>query len=173
VYAFFPGTLGVNFIRQYQQAGLAKTVPLLTVRHAGRHLAAGAQGLGARHGHTHFWAPDTDNAVSRAFVEAFEKKYGRIPSNNAAQGYDSALLLDVAIGKVKGNVADKPAFMAALKAGSTKSVRGTLRFGNNNFPSTTGMPSRWPRTPGPREPEDGGTALKNHQDAYHTQCTMK
>src|SRR5258706_10138004 len=30
VYAFFPGSIGVNFVRQYQQAGLLKTLPLLT-----------------------------------------------------------------------------------------------------------------------------------------------
>src|SRR5207249_9650137 len=81
-----------------------------------------------------FWAPDFPNAASKRFVADFERKHNRIPSNYAAQSYDAAQLLDSAIGKVKGNVADKKAFMAALKVASFKSVRGDFKFGNNNFP---------------------------------------
>lgn len=174
VYAFFPGTLGVNFVRQYQQAGLLKTVPLLTggvvdatTLPALKETALGV--LGAQ-----FWAPDTNNPLSLQFVDAFEKKYGRIPSNFAAQGYDSALLLDSAIGKVKGNVADKPAFMAALKQGSSKSVRGTLKFNNNNFPINDWYVFEVAKdAKGRVSLKTVATPLKDHQDAYHTQCAMK
>jgi branched-chain amino acid transport system substrate-binding protein len=174
VYAFFPGTLGVNFIRQYQQAGLAKTTPLLTsamldgtTLPALKDSALGMVG-------THFWGPDTDNPVNRAFVEAFEKQHGRIPSNLAAQGYDSALLLDVALARVKGDVTDKPAFLAALKAGNPKSVRGTLKFGNNNFPLNDWYAFQAAKDgQGRVSLKTVATALKDHQDAYHTQCTMK
>ena len=67
-------------------------------------------------------------------VEDFEKKYNRIPSQYAAQSYDAALLLDSAIAKVKGNVGDKKAFQAALKAADFKSVRGNFKFNTNGFP---------------------------------------
>jgi branched-chain amino acid transport system substrate-binding protein len=173
VFAFVP-TGAVNFIRQYQQAGLTKSVPLVTVGMAdGISLPALKDSALGIHS-VHFWAPDVDNAVSRYFVETFEKKYGRIPSNNAAQSYDSALLLDAAIGKVKGNVADKKAFMAALKQGSTKSVRGTLRFDNNNFPINDWYAFNVVKdTQGRVNLKTVATPLKNHQDAYHTQCLMK
>ncbi len=173
VYAFFPGTLGVNFVRQYQQAGLLKTVPLLTsgVVYGTTLPALKETALGVIGGQ--FWAPDTNNPVSLQFVDAFEKKYNRIPSNFAAQGYDSALLLDSAIGKVKGNVADKPAFMAALKQGSAKSVRGTLKFNNNHVPINDWYVFEVARdAKGRVSLKTIGTPLKNHQDAYHTQCTM-
>ena len=174
VYAFFPGTLGVNFVRQYQQAGLLKTVPLLTSGVAdGTTLPALKEtALGVIAGQ--FWAPDTNNPVSLQFVDAFEKKYGRIPSNFAAQGYDSALLLDSAIGKVKGNVTDKPAFMAALKQGSAKSVRGTLKFNNNNFPINDWYIFEVAKdAKGRVNLKTIATPLKDHQDAYHALCTMK
>nr|WP_240980205.1 ABC transporter substrate-binding protein [Ramlibacter agri] len=172
VFAFVPSG-GVNFIRQYQQAGLLKTLPLLTVGMAdGLTLPAlkdSAIGLQS----VHFWGPDVDNPVSKQFVEAFEKKYGRIPSNFAAQGYDSALLLDAAIGRVKGNVADKKAFMAALKQGSTKSVRGQLRFDNNNFPINDWYAFEVAKDARGRVSlKTVATPLKDYQDSYHQQCAM-
>ncbi|WP_077036399.1 ABC transporter substrate-binding protein [Pelomonas sp. KK5] len=174
VYAFFPGATAVNFIRQYQQAGLAKTIPLqtsamldATTLPALKDSALGMVG-------THFWAPDTDNPTSRAFVEAFEKKYGRIPSMFAAEGYDAALLLDVAIGKVKGRVTDKPAFMAALKAGNPNSVRGVLEFGNNNFPIQDWHAFQVAKdAKGRVSLKTIATPLKHSQDPYHQLCAMK
>jgi branched-chain amino acid transport system substrate-binding protein len=173
VYAFFPGSIGINFVRQFQQAGM-KNVPLLTsgVIDGITLPALKESALGVIAGQ--FWAPDTDNPTSKAFVEAFEKKYNRIPSNFAAQGFDSAMLLDTAIAKVKGNVADKPAFEAALKAGTTKSVRGTLKYNNNHFPIND-----WYVFEGAKDAKGRfslktiATPLKDHQDAYHTQCSMK
>ena len=173
VFAFVP-TGAVNFVRQYQQAGLTKSVPLITVGMVDNLTlpALGDSALGSVS--IHFWAPDTDNPVSKQFVEAFEKKYGRTPSNNAAQGYDSALLLDAAIGRVKGNVADKKAFMAALKEGSTKSVRGTLRFDNNNFPINDWYAFEVVKdAKGRASLKTVATPLKNYRDSYHTQCPMK
>jgi branched-chain amino acid transport system substrate-binding protein len=174
VYAFFPGTLGVNFVRQYQQAGLLKTVPLLTsgVVDGTTLPALKETALGVIAGQ--FWAPDTNNPVSLQFVDAFEKKYNRIPSNFAAQGYDSALLLDSAIAKVKGNVADKPAFMAALAQGSAKSVRGTLRFNNNHMPINDWYVFEVAKdAKGRVSLKTIATPLKDHQDAYHASCPMK
>ena len=173
VFAFIPAG-GVNFIRQYQQAGLLKTLPLLTVGMADgttlptlKDTALGLQSV-------HFWSPDTDNPVSKQFVDAFEKKYDRIPSNFAAQGYDTALLLDAAIGRVKGNVADKQAFMAALKQGSAKSVRGTLKFNNNNFPINDWYAFEVAKdAKGRVSLKTVGTPLKDYQDSYHAQCAMK
>lgn len=173
VFAFIPGGQAVNFTRQYQQAGLLKTVPLLTVGMmdgttlpALKEAALGVQAV-------HFWAPDTDSAVSRQFVEAFEKRYGRIPSNFAAQGYDSALLLDAAIGRVKGNVSDKKAFMTALKSGSAKSVRGTLRFDNNNFPISNWYAFEVAKdAKGRVSLKTVATPLKDYRDSYHAECPM-
>ena len=174
VYAFFPGSLGVNFVRQYQQAGLLRSLPLLTTGVVdGTTLPALKEtALGVIGGQ--FWGPDTDNPVSKAFVEAFEKKYNRIPSNFAAQGYDSALLLDAAIDKVKGNLSDKKAFETALKAGTTKSIRGTLKFNNNHFPVNDWYVFEVVKdAKGRPNLKTVATPLKDHKDAYHAQCTMQ
>ncbi len=174
VFVFYPGALGVNFVRQYQQAGLLKTIPLLSTGTVdGTSIPALKEtALGVMSGH--IWAPDVDNAASRQFVEAFEAKYKRIPSNIAAQSYDGALLLDSALAKVKGNVADKPAFAAALKAADFKSVRGNFRFNNNNFPvQDMRMFEVANDAKGRVSLKTVATPLKNHEDTYHTQCALK
>jgi len=174
IYVFYPGGLGVNFVRQYKQAGLAGKIPLLSTSTTdGSTLPAQKDdALGVISGT--FWGPDFANPVNRKFVEDFEKKFNRIPSQYAAQAYDAALLLDSAIGKVKGNVADKKAFMAALKAADFKSLRGDFKFNNNNFPIQDMYVFEVAKDPKGRVSLKTLSApLKNHQDAYHTQCALK
>ncbi len=134
VYVFYPGGMGVNFIKQFRQAGLLGKIPLMSVSTAdGSTLPALKEtALGVISGT--FWGPDFNNETSKNFVAAFEKKYGRIPSQYAAQSYDSALLIDSALKKTGGNVTDKRAFTDALRAAEYKSLRGNLKFNKNGFP---------------------------------------
>ena len=174
VYVFYPGGLGVNFVRQYKQAGLLGKVPLLSTSTTdGSTLPAQKDdALGVISGT--FWGPDFNNPVNRKFVDDFEKKFNRIPSQYAAQSYDAALLLDSAIGKVKGNVGDKKAFMAALKAADFKSVRGDFKFNNNGFPIQDQHVFEVAKdAKGRVSLKTIATPLKAHRDAYYTQCPLK
>ena len=53
--------------------------------------AVGDAALGAHNAAQ--WSPDLDNAANKAFVEAFEAEYDRLPSVYASQAYDTALLI--------------------------------------------------------------------------------
>jgi len=173
VYVFYPGGLGVNFVRQYKQAGLLGKVPLLSTSTTdGSTLPAQKEdALGVISGT--FWGPDFNNPVNKKFVEDFEKKYNRIPSQYAAQSYDAALLLDSAIAKVKGNVADKKAFQAALKAADFKSVRGNFKFNTNGFPIQDQYIFEVAKdAKGRVSLKTIATPLKDHKDAYYTQCKL-
>ena len=134
VYVFYPGGMGINFIKQFRQAGLLGKIPLLSVSSFdGSTLPALKEtALGAVSGS--FWGPDFDNAANKKFVEAFEKKFGRIPSQYAAQAYDGAMLLDSALAKTSGNAKDKVALKAALRQADFNSVRGNFKFNKNGFP---------------------------------------
>lgn len=134
VYVFYPGGMGINFIKQFRQAGLLGKIPLLSVSSFdGSTLPALKEtALGAISGS--FWGPDFDNAANKKFVEAFEKKFGRIPSQYAAQAYDGAMLLDSALAKTGGNAKDKVALKAALRQADFNSVRGNFKFNKNGFP---------------------------------------
>lgn len=174
VFAFYPGGLGISFVRQYDQLGLKKTMPLLSASTAdGITLRGeGAAALGVVSGS--FWGPDFTNAASKDFVADFEARYGRIPSQYAAQSYDAALLLASAIAKTHGDVTDQPAFMTALKAADFKSVRGDFAFNNNNFPIQNMYVFDAVKDDKERMTlHTLAEPLKHNQDAYHTACPLR
>ncbi len=173
VFVFYPGGLGINFVRQYKQMGLLGKIPLMSSSTTdGSTLPAlKDDALGVISGT--FWGPDFNNPVNKKFVEDFEKKYNRIPSQYAAQSYDAALLLDSAIAKVKGNVGDKKAFQAALKAADFKSLRGNFKFNNNGFPIQDMHVFEVAKdAKGRVSLKTIATPLKDHKDAYYTQCKL-
>jgi branched-chain amino acid transport system substrate-binding protein len=174
VFVFYPGGLGVQFVRQWRQSGLAGKIPLLSSAtvDAMNLNALQEAAVGIVHGSP--WGPDFDNAASKRFMADFEKRYGRIPSEYAAMSYESALLLDSAIGKVKGRISDKKAFQAALKAADFPSIRGKFRFNHNQLPIqdfyvfNIGKDDK-----GRYIHKTAAKVLTDHQDAYHSQCQMK
>ncbi|MBP6018641.1 MAG: ABC transporter substrate-binding protein [Burkholderiaceae bacterium] len=174
IYVFYPGGMGVNFIKQFRQAGMLGKQPLLTASTVdGTTLPALKDtALGVISGT--FWGPDFDNPTSKKFVETFEAKYNRIPSQYAAQAYDSALLIDSALRKTGGDASNKDALRAAIKAADFDSVRGKLAFGNNGFPIQDMYAFEVAKD------DKGRVSLKtiakplpNLQDAYATECALK
>jgi branched-chain amino acid transport system substrate-binding protein len=85
IFIFYPGGMGINFIKQFQQAGLLSKIPVISGSTVdGANLPAlGETAIGVMHGSQ--WGPDMENPVSKKFVADFEKKYGRIPSQYAEQ----------------------------------------------------------------------------------------
>ncbi|MFQ6163567.1 ABC transporter substrate-binding protein [Sinorhizobium meliloti] len=134
VFVFFPPALGINFTRQYYQAGLNATIPLLTTGFLDDQSLPSLKDAAVGVHVGEFWMSSVDTPASKALLDAFKKKFNRMPANYVAAGYDSAVLLDAAIRRVNGNVADHEAFRAALKEGAEGTTRGKLRFNNNNFP---------------------------------------
>ena len=89
VFAFLPGGMGIQFVKQYAQAGLRETIPLYsaftvdeTTLPAIGEAASGNYEVG-------FWAPDLDAPRNQEFVAAFRQKYGYYPSYYAAQSFDA------------------------------------------------------------------------------------
>jgi branched-chain amino acid transport system substrate-binding protein len=171
VYAFFPGSMGVNFIKQFKQVGLLGKLPLLTVSTVdGTQLPALKDSALGTYAAT-FWGPDFQNPTSKAFTAAFEKKYGRIPSQYAAQAYDSALLIDSALKKNGGNMSDKKSLRDALRAADYASLRGNYKFGVNGFPVQDFHVFEVAKDSGGRVSlKTIATPLKAHQDAYVGEC---
>jgi len=135
VFFFYPGGMGINFVKQYAQAGLKKEIPLYgpsfsldqTVLPAMGDAAVGAYA-------STFWTEGFDNPQSKTFAKDFEAEYGRIPSPNAAQAYDGAFILDAALKAIGGKIEDKAAFRKALETVKFDSVRGNFKFNTNHYP---------------------------------------
>ncbi|WP_342133203.1 ABC transporter substrate-binding protein [Hydrogenophaga sp. OTU3427] len=175
VFVFYPGGMGVNFVKQFSQAGLGKKLPLLSaftvdgttlpaLRDAALGTISGAM-----------WDVALTTPGNAEFVATFAKKFGRTPSHYAAVGYDAARLLDIAVRKVHGKTADKAAFAAAVKAAGTelKSVRGPFRFNTNNMPVQNYYAFQTVKDGEKFGVKLLGTPLSQHQDVYVAQCGAK
>lgn len=133
IFTFMPGGLGVNLVRQYRQAGL-QNIPFLstfTVDEATLP-AQGEAALGFFSGAN--WAPNMPSEQNRRFVRDMEAQFNYVPATYAAQSYDAAMLLNSAVRRVGGNLADKNALRQAIAAADFTSVRGAFRFGANQYP---------------------------------------
>ena len=175
VYIFLPGGMGINFIKQYAGAGLAKDATLFGPGFSADEdvIKAVGEPMVGMFNSSH-WAHDLDNAQNRRFVADFQKEYGRLPSLYASQGYDTAMLINAAVRDVKGRIEDKDALRDALAAANFKSVRGDFRFNTNHYP----IQDYYLRV----IEKDGkgrvtnktlGTIFRNHADAYVGECKMK
>ena len=175
VFVFFPGGMGINFIKQFVAAGLSKDITLLLPGFSADQdiiPAVGDSMLGLMS--TAHWALDLDNAENKRFVADYETEYKRIPSVYAAQGYDTALLIDAAVRAVKGKVEDRDAVMKALKSVKAKSVRGAYRINNNGYP----VQNYYLRVIGKDAKgrivnKTIGTIFTGHADAYAKDCPLK
>jgi branched-chain amino acid transport system substrate-binding protein len=135
VFAFYPGGLGIAFMRQWAQAGLAGKIPVFSNIALTEPTAFQAQGksvLGTYVSAVYF--AGIDNPVNKRFVQDFKTKFGRDPASYAGLAYDAMMLVDSAVKEVKGNVKDQVAFRAALKKANFQSVRGSFAFSSNNHP---------------------------------------
>ena len=135
VFAFYPGGLGIAFMRQWAQAGLSGKIPVFSNIALTEPTAFQAQGksvLGTYVSAVYF--AGIDNPVNKRFVQDFKTKFGRDPASYAGLAYDAMMLVDSAVKEVKGNVKDQAAFRAALKKANFQSVRGSFAFSSNNHP---------------------------------------
>lgn len=173
VFVFLPGGLGINFVKQWSQAGMRGKIPLLTVSTAdGIGLPAmGDAALGVLAGTA--WGPELQNPANEQFMREFEAKYKRVPSQYAAQSYDAAQLLDGAIAKVGGKVDDKKAFLAALRSAPFKSIRGEFKFNANQFPiQDLHMFEAYKNAKGQLTLKTIATPLKQDKDGHWEKCKM-
>ena len=175
VYVFYPGGLGIAFLKQFSQAGLHGKIKIFSEDTLATDLTFKAQGdaaLGVIQSTS--WAYMLDNPANKKFVADFKAKYGRRPTIFSALQYDAINLLDSAVRAVKGNIKDKAAFRAALMKADFQSVRGPFKFDNNHFPIQNIYVTEVVKQP------DGNlgfalkeTAAENWHDVYHGECPMK
>ena len=172
VYVFYPGGMGVNFVKQYQQAGLLGKVPLLSASTVDGTTLPALKDIALGVITSSPYSPDIDNPQNKKFVDDFRKKYNRVPSLYAAQSYDAAMLLNSALLKTQGKV-DREPLRAALKQANFKSVAGPFKFNNNQFPIRNFYRVDVAKdSSGQAALVNKGVVLKDHADAYASQCTM-
>jgi len=174
IFVFLPGGMGINFVKQFRQAGLADKIVFLSAFTVDEATLPAQQdaALGFFGGAN--WAPNLDSSQNKAFVATYEKEYGAVPGSYAFQAYDAAQLIDSAVTAVQGNLADKDAVRAALKKADFQSLRGNFKFGHNHYPIQDFYLVKAAKRPdGKFQTEIAQKVFTNYEDVYAKDCPMK
>ncbi len=128
-FCFFSGAEAITFVRQYQQFGLADTIPLYGsgfLTEGSVLPEQGAAALGVQT--TLHYTDQLDNPANTAFVEAYTAAYGESPSTFSAQTWDAANVLNRAL--ASATALDGDSLAAALGGIGTvdDSPRGPWEF---------------------------------------------
>ena len=130
--------------------------------------AVGNAALGVKN--TSQWSKDLNNEANNKFVEDFKKEFGRLPSLYASQGYDTGKLLISAM--IKASVKDIDAFREAIRSADFKSTRGSFKFSSNNHPIQDIYVREVVREGNVLTNKIVSVGLKDHSNAYVSQCSM-
>ena len=111
IFTFFAGGAAIAFVKQYHDFGVKSEIPLygagfLTSAAYVHVQGEAADGIVA----SLHYVPTIDTAENKRFQEGYQAKYGKLGSEFAVQGYDSARMI-----------------VEALKAGGKDALAGNLR----------------------------------------------
>ena len=160
VYVFFAGGGAVKFVKDYDAAGLKKSIPLYgpgfltdgTLEAQGE----SAQGLLT----TLHYADQLDNPKNNAFRAAYKAAYKVEPDVYAMQGYDSGQLLAAGLKAVGGDVGKRDALIKAMQTAKIDSPRGPFTLSKANNP----VQDFYLRRVEGKENKAIGIAIKNYAD---------
>ncbi|MCG7508552.1 ABC transporter substrate-binding protein [Mesorhizobium retamae] len=175
VYEFEPGGLGIAFMRQYQQSGLLKEIPMVVHPASLDQVIVQAVGDAASGVKvTSHWNDDLDNPVNKAFVAAWRAKFGDRPiTYYAAQGYDAALLIGAGLEKDPAGASDVVALRKGLLSAEIPSVRGHFKFGPNQHPVQDWYSLKAEKgADGKMVLKTDSKVLSAHSDSYAAECKM-
>lgn len=160
VYVFFAGGGAVKLVKDYDAAGLRKTIPLLgpgfltdgTLEAQG----AAADGLLT----TLHYADQLDNPKNNAFRAAYKKAYNVEPDVYAMQGYDAGQLLAAGTKAVGGDMSKRDALVKAMHGAKLDSPRGPFALSRANNP----IQDYYLRQVVGKENKAIGVAIKGYED---------
>jgi branched-chain amino acid transport system substrate-binding protein len=134
VYVFFAGGGAVKFVKDYDAAGLRKSIPLYGAGFLtdGTLQAQGASAEGLLT--TLHYADELDNPKNNAFRAAYKKAYTIEPDVYAMQGYDTGQLLAAGTKAVGGDMKKRDALIKAMQTAKIDSPRGPLALSRANNP---------------------------------------
>ena len=175
VFMFLPGGMGVNFVKQYRQAGLRRhdQVPVGVHRRRSRpcrpsrtrRSASSAARTGRRTSTTRRTRPSSPPT---------SKEYNAVPATYAFQAYDAAMLIDSALKATKGDTSNKDALRAALMKADFKSLRGNFKFNTNHYPIQDFYLVKVGKRPdGKYETEIVQKVFADYGDGFVHECAMK
>jgi branched-chain amino acid transport system substrate-binding protein len=172
VFVFYPGGMGIQFLKQYAQTGL-REIPLYSVYTVDEISLPAVKEAAVGNFETRYWSADLKNEANQKYVGDFRKKYGKMPVFYGAQSYDGILLIDSAVRAVKGDLGNKKGMIAAMRKAEYKSTRGPYTYNVNHFPIQNFYLLKAVQVGPDVEMHVQKTVFENHKDAYYKECPMK
>lgn len=173
IFVFLPGGLGIQWVKQYAQAGLSESIPLYSVNMLDQvslpaigDVAVGMYGSSS-------WGEDIDNPENERFLAGYRARHGSTPSPFSAYGYDSVMLIASAVEKVDGDLSDKDAVRSALREADFESVRGPFSFNTNHFPIQDFHFQRVEDGEQGLQLLSAGSVMAKASDVYAEKCSMQ
>src|SRR3954470_9904305 len=174
VFAFYPGGMGIQFLKQYDQAGLRDQIPLYTVYTVDEISIPALKDAAVGIYEPRYWSPDLKNPQNQKFVSDYKKKYGKLPVFYGAQSYDGIMLIDSAIKAVKGNLKNTKGMVAAMEKADFKSLSGPFEYNVNHHPIQNFYLLKTEKLGnGDIEMRIQKTIFEKHKDSYSQDCKMK
>ncbi len=134
VFAFFAGGGAAKFVKDYQQAGLMKSVPLVGPGFLTEGVLEAIGGAAEGMETTLHYGDGLETPKNKAFRLAYAKAFKLQPDVYAVAGYDSGLLLDSAMKAVKGDFGRKADLIKAMEKAKIDSPRGPLTLSKAHNP---------------------------------------
>ncbi|MEQ8699225.1 MAG: ABC transporter substrate-binding protein [Bauldia litoralis] len=129
IYVFFPGGMGIQFVRQYDKFGLKGQILLTGPAWTVGPLLAPAQGLsGVGFKGPINYIPQLDNPSNTKFRAAFKAKTKRDPDEVTINGYDAIKMVVQTLDKLGKKPKDGKAMIEALRSITYNGPRGPMRI---------------------------------------------
>jgi branched-chain amino acid transport system substrate-binding protein len=130
VFSFFAGGAGAKFVKDYNAAGLKKSIPLYGTGFLTEEGGADAEGVQTALHYADGLNTPRDNSFRLAYVKAYKTQ----PDVYAVQGFDAAQILDIGLSATKGDIGKKAEFAAAVRAATIDSPRGKFKLSASHNP---------------------------------------
>ncbi len=173
VFVFYPGGMGIQFVKQYAESGLKEQIPVYSVYTVDPGNLPAVKDAAVGNYDASFWGPELKIPRTQEYVAAFRKKFGYDPANYGADTFDAIFLIDSAIKATKGDLSDKAALIAAMEKADFPSVKGSFRYNTNHFPIQNFYLFEVVKDPdGAYKMRDKETILTAYKDSYASECRM-
>lgn len=171
LFIFAPGGMGISFFKQWAASGAGKDIKLYTSNTVDwLTLPAIGEAAVGSYDALH-WNTDLNNAANQKFVKDYVAKYGKNPSNYAAQGYDGARILAATMRAMKGRFKDSLEIMKAMRKVKYDSVRGPYTYNVNGMPIQNFYKQEIVKgKDGKPDIVTRGVIFANYKDSYWEKC---
>ncbi len=127
-YAFFAGAGAAKFLKDYDQAGLRRTIPLVGPGFLTDGILEATSGAAEGVETTLHYGDGIDTPRNNAFRLAYAKTFKLQPDGYAVAGYDSASLLAIGMKAAGGDINRRKELYAAMEGATIDSPRGQWKM---------------------------------------------